>query len=224
MTLLEFLYISFPFGIATSATIRVGNLLGAGRPHEARVAGDRPRLSSYSHADLHVSCPLPRFCAWFGNTVLIFSRLSVCCAVLCFCAGSGRTLVNLQHHVCFTCIRMWRDCPVSTDTKPCFINTCFINNASHAGIICIAIGTGFLAVAAVIILVFRNSIGYLFVDSADVAAVVASICPIAAAYQIPDGVLGTIGGVLRCFCVRKRHNCNRHAAVCASPGMIVLYV
>ena len=32
MTLLEFLYISFPFGIATSATIRVGNLLGAGRP------------------------------------------------------------------------------------------------------------------------------------------------------------------------------------------------
>jgi hypothetical protein len=41
MTLLEFLYISFPFGIATSATIRVGNLLGAGRAHEARVAGDR---------------------------------------------------------------------------------------------------------------------------------------------------------------------------------------
>ena len=39
MTLLEFLYISFPFGIATSATIRVGNLLGAGRPHEARIAG-----------------------------------------------------------------------------------------------------------------------------------------------------------------------------------------
>ena len=41
MTLLEFLYISFPFGIATSATIRVGNLVGAGRPHEARIAGDR---------------------------------------------------------------------------------------------------------------------------------------------------------------------------------------
>ena len=39
MTLLEFLYISFPFGIATSATIRVGNLLGAGRPREARIAG-----------------------------------------------------------------------------------------------------------------------------------------------------------------------------------------
>ena len=48
MTLLEFLYISFPFGIATSATIRVGNLLGAGRPKEARIAGKRaqcaPRL------------------------------------------------------------------------------------------------------------------------------------------------------------------------------------
>ena len=65
--------------------------------------------------------------------------------------------------------------------------------------ICIAIGTGFLAIAAVLILVFRNSLGYLFVDSADVAAVVASICPIAAMYQIPDGVLGTIGGVLRCI-------------------------
>ena len=66
-----------------------------------------------------------------------------------------------------------------------------------AGVICIAIGTGFLAIAAVFILVFRNSLGYLFVDSANVAAVVASICPIAATYQIPDGVLGTIGGVLR---------------------------
>jgi len=66
-----------------------------------------------------------------------------------------------------------------------------------AGIICIAIGTGFLACAAVFILVFRNVLGYLFVDSADVAAAVASICPIAALYQIPDGVLGTIGGVLR---------------------------
>jgi Na+-driven multidrug efflux pump len=49
---------------------------------------------------------------------------------------------------------------------------------SHVGVICIAIGTGFLATTAVLILVFRNSIGYLFVDSADVAAVVASIdCP-----------------------------------------------
>ena len=77
---------------------------------------------------------------------------------------------------------------------------------SRAGIICIAIGTGFLAIAAVLILVFRNSIGYLFVDSADVAAVVASICPIAAAYQLPDGVLGTIGGVLRCLaCLKPLH-------------------
>ena len=78
---------------------------------------------------------------------------------------------------------------------------------SCAGIICIAIGTGFLATTAVIILVFRNSIGYLFVDSADVAAVVASILPIAAGYQVPDAVLGTIGGVLRCMhCLKRLHS------------------
>jgi hypothetical protein len=41
INLLELLYISLPFGIATTATIRVGNLLGAGRPREARIAGDR---------------------------------------------------------------------------------------------------------------------------------------------------------------------------------------
>ena len=82
-----------------------------------------------------------------------------------------------------------------TDTSPA--PTASIAPSTRAGIICVAIGTGFLACAAVLLLVFRDSIGYLFVDSADVAAVVASICPIAALYQIPDGVLGTIGGVLR---------------------------
>jgi MATE family multidrug resistance protein len=34
-----FLFISFPFGVATAATIRVGNLLGGGRPQQARIAG-----------------------------------------------------------------------------------------------------------------------------------------------------------------------------------------
>lgn len=39
LTLCVFLFISFPFGVATASTIRVGNLLGAGQPHQARLAG-----------------------------------------------------------------------------------------------------------------------------------------------------------------------------------------
>ena len=62
------------------------------------------------------------------------------------------------------------------------------------------IGTGFLTVAGSCIYIFRDSIGYLFVSSDKVAAMVAKICPIAAAYQLPDGILGTIGGVLRRAC------------------------
>ncbi len=66
------------------------------------------------------------------------------------------------------------------------------------GYVCVAIGTSFLTVAGVAIYVFRDSLGYLFVSSAKVAAMVATICPIAALYQFPDGILGTIGGILRC--------------------------
>ncbi len=95
--------------------------------------------------------------------------------------------------------------PVFYGISTLCVNEMYLNNGAdrwpmripYAGIICIAIGTSFLACAAIFILVFRNVLGYLFVDSADVAAAVASICPIAALYQIPDGVLGTIGGVLR---------------------------
>jgi Na+-driven multidrug efflux pump len=39
--------------------------------------------------------------------------------------------------------------------------------------------------------------GYLFVDDVEVVHMVAAICPIAALYQFPDGILGCIGGVLR---------------------------
>jgi multidrug resistance protein, MATE family len=38
LTVVAFNFMSFPFGIATAATIRVGNLLGAGRPEAARSA------------------------------------------------------------------------------------------------------------------------------------------------------------------------------------------
>ncbi|KAL3161013.1 hypothetical protein ABBQ38_009396 [Trebouxia sp. C0009 RCD-2024] len=39
LTFCAFIYVSFPFGISTAATIRVGNLVGANRPSEARLAG-----------------------------------------------------------------------------------------------------------------------------------------------------------------------------------------
>eukprot|EP00892_Ulva_mutabilis_P001187 jgi/Ulvmu1/11069/UM007_0251.1 len=39
LTVITFNFISFPFGIAVAATIRVGNMLGAGRPESARAAG-----------------------------------------------------------------------------------------------------------------------------------------------------------------------------------------
>lgn len=42
-----------------------------------------------------------------------------------------------------------------------------------------------------------SAAGYLFVDDVEVVRMVAAICPIAALYQFPDGILGCIGGVLR---------------------------
>ena len=39
LTFCVFIYMSFPFGVSTAATIRVGNMVGANRPSEARLAG-----------------------------------------------------------------------------------------------------------------------------------------------------------------------------------------
>ena len=40
LTFCVFIYMSFPFGVSTAATIRVGNLVGANRPSEAKLAGE----------------------------------------------------------------------------------------------------------------------------------------------------------------------------------------
>ncbi|KAK9795927.1 hypothetical protein WJX73_005380 [Symbiochloris irregularis] len=103
LTLCVFVFISFPFGVATASTIRVGNLLGAGQAQLARASG----------------------------------------------------------------------------------------------ILCIGTGTLFLSLAGVAIYALRWRIGSWFVEDAEVQAAVASIAPIAALYQFPDGILGTAGGVLR---------------------------
>ena len=39
LTLCEFSYVALPFGIATAATIRVGNMLGAGNHKTAKTSG-----------------------------------------------------------------------------------------------------------------------------------------------------------------------------------------
>ena len=66
-----------------------------------------------------------------------------------------------------------------------------------AGVLCVATGTLFLSIAGILIFALRWRIGAWFVDDPKVVGAVASIAPIAALYQFPDGILGTAGGVLR---------------------------
>lgn len=55
LTLCEFSYVALPFGIATSATIRVGNMLGAGNHASAKRSG-----GPHNHLGLHhFSCTAP---------------------------------------------------------------------------------------------------------------------------------------------------------------------
>ena len=42
LTICEFSYVAVPLGIATAATIRVGNMLGANNPESARRSGEPP--------------------------------------------------------------------------------------------------------------------------------------------------------------------------------------
>ena len=60
-----------------------------------------------------------------------------------------------------------------------------------------------MAIAAILLFSFRNDIGPLFVDDAQVGREVAGVAPICAAYQMPDGVYGVASGVLRysLFCL-----------------------
>ncbi|BDA44364.1 probable multidrug and toxin extrusion protein 1 [Coccomyxa sp. Obi] len=103
LTLCEFSYVALPFGIATAATIRTGNMLGAG-----------------NHA-----------------------------------------------------------------------------SARRSGYVCIALCMMFELVTCSLIFGFRHRLGYLFVDDEDVVALVSKIAVLAAVYQLPDGVYGTVSGILR---------------------------
>ena len=50
LTLCEFSYVALPFGIATAATIRVGNMLGAGNHKTAKTSGKAHTMPSTSAA------------------------------------------------------------------------------------------------------------------------------------------------------------------------------
>ncbi len=194
LTLCVFLFISFPFGVATAATIRVGNLLGGGRPQQARIAGamlsgctaSLTQLAAVAHRQVSAGLWLTGV---RDRDDYAQGHLSACegCRPhggLCTLVGGPSGTAGVQH------------------------GRASLHLSARPGYVCVAIGTSFLTVAGVAIYVFRDSLGYLFVSSAKVAAMVATICPIAALYQFPDGILGTIGGILRCG----------HAVVVAAEG------
>lgn len=70
------IYMGFPFGMSTAATIRVGNLVGANRPAEARLSGSalacRPvHLPVRSCTCLWVHLPID-FCPCLSGFTLAF--------------------------------------------------------------------------------------------------------------------------------------------------------
>lgn len=66
LTFCAFIYVSFPFGVSTAATIRVGNLVGANRPTEARLAGMQLLMQLYVLFTLSACTPFVHCCivAW----------------------------------------------------------------------------------------------------------------------------------------------------------------
>ena len=67
------IYMGFPFGMSTAATIRVGNLVGANRPAEARLSG-----SALAFWVLHL---LVRFCTCLSDSA--FSNPKLAFQILC---------------------------------------------------------------------------------------------------------------------------------------------
>ncbi len=64
-------------------------------------------------------------------------------------------------------------------------------------------GAGFMACSGFCLSLARNSIGYVFSNSAQVVAQVARIAPICGLFQVFDGIQGSTGGVLRGLGLQK---------------------
>jgi MATE family multidrug resistance protein len=71
--------------------------------------------------------------------------------------------------------------------------------AKVASRVSVALGVTWMACMAALILIFRNQIGKVFVGDKDdeMVRLAATIAPIAAVFQVFDGLLGTSNGVLR---------------------------
>ena len=89
------IYMGFPFGMSTAATIRVGNLVGANRPAEARLSGPvlafqvllfQIRICISDSALAFVLCTCP------STSTLAFKKVCACLS-LCPCP-SGSTLAS----------------------------------------------------------------------------------------------------------------------------------
>lgn len=74
---------------------------------------------------------------------------------------------------------------------------CSDSSTASAGYMAVALGCAFTVLEALGIWVFRNDIGYLFVDDANVSREVAAVAPICAGYQVTDGIYGIASGVLK---------------------------
>ena len=70
-------------------------------------------------------------------------------------------------------------------------------DAQLAAWVAIGLSAGLMAFAGVLLLLLRNLIPTLYSDDAEVIALAAAIFPIAAAFQVVDGIQVTCGGVLR---------------------------
>ena len=86
LTICEFSYVAVPFGIATAATIRVGNMLGANNPESARRSGAPP----CHYLMVGRSCPLSQS----GKCLLCVASCNERCPCLSFLAGA---VIVLQH-------------------------------------------------------------------------------------------------------------------------------
>jgi multidrug resistance protein, MATE family len=69
--------------------------------------------------------------------------------------------------------------------------------AKVAAWLAVCAGAAFMAVCGIVIASIRNVLGLLFIDDTAVVAAVASIAPLAAIFQLVDGIMGTTSGALR---------------------------
>ncbi|MEW5310403.1 MAG: hypothetical protein WDW38_002204 [Sanguina aurantia] len=69
--------------------------------------------------------------------------------------------------------------------------------ARLTGFISVSLGTGFMCCMGLLLFTLRNQLGYLYTEDEGIRYWMSVIAPIAALFQIFDGIMGTSQGVLR---------------------------